>query len=127
MDINAVTERIIGAAIEVHRELGPGLLESAYEECLARELALRSIPFERQKPVPLIYKGSPVATGFRLDFIVQGLVAVELKAVEEILPIHEAQVLTYLKLTGLPLALLLNFNVRILPKGIRRLVLNLEE
>ena len=127
MDINTVTERILGAAIEVHRELGPGLLESAYEECLATELALRGIRFERQKPVPLLYKGSKIGLGFRLDLVVEDLVAVELKAVDAILPIHEAQVLTYLKLTGLQVALLLNFNVKLLPKGIRRLVLNLEE
>jgi GxxExxY protein len=127
MDTNAVTEKVIGAAIEVHRALGPGLLESAYEECLAAELALRGIRFERQKPVPLLYKGSNIGLGFRLDLVVEDAVAVELKAVDQILPIHEAQVLTYLKLTGLQVALLLNFNVKLLPNGIRRLVLNLEE
>ena len=125
--VDAITERVIGAAIEVHRELGPGLLEAAYEECLARELVLRDIPFERQKPVPLTYKGSRVDVDFRLDFLVGGLVVVELKAVEAIQPIHEAQVITYLKLAQLQVALLINFNTRILKNGIHRLVLGLEE
>jgi len=125
--VDAITERVIGAAIEVHQELGPGLLEAAYEECLAREFVLRDIPFERQKPVPLTYKGSHVDVDFRLDFLVGGLVVVELKAVEAIQPIHEAQVITYLKLARLQVALLINFNTKILKNGIHRLVLGLEE
>jgi len=123
VELNQITEQVIGAAIEVHRHLGPGLLESAYEECLARELALRQIPFERQKPVPLKYKGVDIDAGFRLDFLVAGQVVVELKAVDSLQPIHDAQVLTYLKLAGLRIALLMNFNTKVLAKGIRRLAL----
>jgi len=122
MHVNEITEQVIGAAIEVHRELGPGLLESTYEECLARELALRQIPFERQRSVPLTYKGAAVDVGFRVDMVVADRVLVELKAVESILPIHEAQVLTYLKLARLHLGLLINFNVKLLTDGVRRLV-----
>ncbi len=122
---NPLSKRIVGAAIEVHRQLGPGLLESAYEECLAYEFNLQNIPFERQKPVPVIYKGTRVDCGFRLDFLVDGLVVVELKAIEAFAPIHMAQVLTYLKLTGCKLGLLLNFNVDLLRKGIQRVVHNL--
>jgi len=125
--INRITEQVIGAAIEVHRQLGPGLLESTYEECLAREFALRHISFERQKAVALTYKGATVDVGFRLDFVVAGEVIVELKAVEALQPIHEAQVLTYLKLTGMGVALVVNFNVQVLRNGIRRVVLNLQE
>ncbi len=98
-DLNMVSGAIIGAAIEGHKHLGPGLLESAYEECLAHEFALRAIAFERQKPVMLQYKGVHVDCGFRLDFLVSGLGVVELKAVDVLAPIHDAQVLTYLKLT----------------------------
>lgn len=127
MAINRITEQVIGAAIEVHRQLGPGLLESTYEECLAREFALRHISFERQKAVALTYKGATVDVGFRLDFVVAGEVIVELKAVEALQPIHEAQVLTYLKLTGMGVALVVNFNVQVLRNGIRRVVLNLQE
>ena len=123
MHINEITEQVIGAAIEVHRQLGPGLLESTYEECLARELALRGIPFERQKPVPLKYKGVDVDAGFRMDFLVAGQVVVELKAVDSLQPIHDAQVLTYPKLTGVRIALLMNFNTKVLAKGIRRIAL----
>lgn len=120
---NQLTKQIIGAAIEVHRALGPGLLESAYEECLAHEMALREIPFERQKPVDVIYKGKVVDCGFRLDFLVDQCVVVELKAVDALAPIHTAQVLTYLKLTGAPVGLLINFNVPKLLDGLKRLVL----
>ena len=126
-DVDRITEQVIGAAIEVHRALGPGLLESAYEECLVRELALRQIPFERQKPIPLTYKDAVIDIGFRLDLIVSGQVVVELKAVDALQPIHEAQVLTYLKLTGKQAALLINFNTQVLRDGIRRLVMNLQE
>jgi GxxExxY protein len=121
-----LSNQIIGAAIEVHKQLGPGLLESAYESCLAHELSLRNIPVERQAPVPVNYKGEYVDCGFRLDLWIDRLVIVELKAVEKILPIHEAQILTYLKLTGCRLGLILNFNVsRLKFGGITRIALNL--
>jgi GxxExxY protein len=118
-----ITSTIIGAAIEVHKTLGPGLLESAYEECLAREFVLRTIPFERQKPLPLVYKDVKLECGYRLDFLVGNRVIVELKAVESIAPVHEAIVLTYLRLSGCRLGLLINFNVAILKDGIRRYAL----
>lgn len=123
MELNRLTEQIIGAAIEVHRALGPGLLESAYEECLCRELALRGIPFERQRPLPVEYKGTKLDCGYRLDLLVAHAVVVELKAVGSIEPIHEAQLLTYLKLGGWKLGLLINFNVPVLKDGIRRRIL----
>jgi GxxExxY protein len=125
MDENALSHEIVGAAIEVHRHLGPGLLESAYEQCLARELAIREIPFERQKPIPVTYKGVALDCGFRLDFLVGGLVVVEVKSVEGLTAVHDAQVLTYLKLTGSKLGILLNFNEQLMAKGIKRVVLNL--
>ena len=109
----------------MHKQLGPGLLESAYEECLAHELVLRHIPFERQKPVGVSYKGLDLDCGFRVDLLVEDLVVVELKAVQDVVPVHEAQLLTYLKLTGCKLGLLLNFNVPLLRQGIKRLALNL--
>ena len=126
MDENTLSHQIIGAAIEVHRQLGPGLLESAYEECLAYELSLRQIAFERQKPVPVVYKQVHLNCGYRLDFLVSGIVIVELKAVDALtFFVHEAQVLTYLKLTRCKLGLLLNFNVPVMRGGIKRLVLGL--
>jgi GxxExxY protein len=125
MDENRLSGQIIGAAIEVHRHLGPGLLESAYEECLAYELLQRSIPFERQRSVSVQYKDVRLDCGFRVDLLVSRLVVVELKAVDKLMPIHRAQVLTYLKLTGCKLGLLLNFNVPVMREGIKRLVLNL--
>lgn len=121
--LNIITEQIIGAAIEVHRALGPGLLESAYEECLSHELALRGIPFERQRPLPVEYKGVKLDCGYRLDLLVNGLVVIEIKAVESLQRIHEAQLLTYLKIGGWKLGLLINFNVPILKDGIRRRIL----
>jgi len=127
MDINKLTQETIGAAIEVHRALGPGLLESAYEECLCRELTIRNISFEHQKPLPLEYKGFKLECGYRIDLLVAGTVVVEVKAVEVLLPIHEAQLLTYLKLGGWKPGLLINFNVPVLKQGIKRLVLGLEE
>lgn len=127
MDINELTQETIGDAIEVHRALGPGLLESAYEECLCRELTIRNISFERQKPLPLEYKGFKLECGYRIDLLVARTVVVEVKAVEGLLPIHEAQLLTYLKLGGWKLGLLINFNVPVLKQGIKRLVLGLEE
>ncbi len=123
MPDNNLTHTIIGAAIEVHRLLGPGLLESAYEECLAREFVLRGIPFERQKAAPVVYKDVKLECGYRLDFLVDGKVVVELKAVECFAPDHEAIVLTYLRLSGCKLGLLVNINVPILKDGIRRYAL----
>ena len=125
MHENELSRKIIGAAIEVHKQLGPGLLESTYEECLAYEFLQREIPFERQKPLPVIYKEVRLDAGFRADFLVGGLVIVELKAVDRLAKIHEAQVLTYLKLTHCKLGLLINFNVPLLKDGVRRLVLGL--
>jgi len=125
MHENEISKQVIGAAIEVHRQLGPGLLESTYETCLAHELTLRELPFMRQKPVPVIYKSVTLDAGFRVDLLVADKVVVELKAVETLLPVHKAQVLTYLKLTGCKLGLLINFNVPVLKNGIKRLVLNL--
>jgi GxxExxY protein len=119
-----ISKEIIGAAIEVHRHLGPGLLESAYEECLCHELALQGVPFERQKPLAIHYKGKDLDCGFRLDVVVSDLVILELKAVEKIDPIHVAQLLTYLKLSNLKLGLLINFNGSVLKDGIRRIVNN---
>lgn len=118
-----LTERIIGAAIEVHRALGPGLLESICQACLAHELALRSIAFEKEKPLPIEYKGLKLGCGYRLDFVVDGKVVVELKAVDSIHDVHRAQLLTYLKLTGCKVGLILNFNEAVLKNGIERLVL----
>jgi GxxExxY protein len=126
-DINRVTQAIIGAAIEVHRSLGPGLLESAYQQCLCRELKMRGITFERERALPLEYKGIRLECGYRLDLLVSGLVVVEVKSVEELAPIHEAQLLTYLRLDGWNVDLLINFNVSTLKQGIRRKVLNLIE
>jgi GxxExxY protein len=119
---NGLTEIIIGAAIEVHRALGPGLLESAYEECLAYELSVANIFFERQVSLPVRYKSVALDCGYRLDFLVEKTVVLELKAVEVVHSIYEAQVLTYLRLGGWPIGLLINFNVPVLTKGIKRLV-----
>ncbi|MFZ2361443.1 MAG: GxxExxY protein [Anaerolineae bacterium] len=118
--LNRLTAMIIGAAIEVHRYLGPGLLESAYELCLLYELERLGLRVERQKGLPLVYKEIGLEIGYRVDLLVEGLIVVEIKAVENILPVHEAQVLTYLKLSGCPLGLLLNFNVPLMKDGIRR-------
>ena len=119
----ALTENIIGAAMEVHRALGPGLLESVYQACLAREFALRSLSFEQEIPLPVIYKDVRLDCGYRLDFLVNDKVVVELKAVEQMLPVYEAQLLTYLRLTGCKVGLLMNFNVPVLKDGIVRRVL----
>jgi GxxExxY protein len=118
-----LTGQIIGAAIEVHRELGPGLLESAYQACLTQELSFQGLSFEQEKPLPVKYKGIQVDCGYRLDFVVAGKVVVELKAVDAIHKVHEAQLLTYLKLTGCRVGLLINFNVPVLKDGIKRMVL----
>ena len=120
--INELSGIVIGAAIEVHKVLGPGLLESAYETCLCHELQLRNIIFERQKPLPVIYKGDSLNCGYRLDVVVQGMLVLEVKACDRIEPIHQAQLLTYLKLSGLSLGLLLNFNVPVMRDGIVRVV-----
>jgi len=120
-----LSKEIIGSAIEVHRHLGPGLLESAYEECLSKELAIRDIVFERQKPLAVVYKGITLDCGYKLDIVVEDKVILELKSVNKIESIHEAQLLTYLKLSGLKLGILINFNVPILKEGIKRIVNNL--
>ena len=120
---NRISYKIIGAAIEVHKALGPGLPESAYEECLAREFSLQEISFERQKQLPLEYKGLKLDCGYRIDFLVDRSVIVELKAVESVLPIHEARLLTYLKLMNLRLGLLINFNIPVFKDGIKRIIL----
>lgn len=117
-----LTHEIIGAAIEVHRVLGPGLLETAYEECLARELNIRGIPFERQKPLPLVYKDVKLECGYRVDLLIDGRVVLELKAVDALAPIHEAIVLTYLRLSGCKIGLLINFHTTVVKDGIKRLV-----
>jgi len=127
MKINEVSQAVIGAAIEVHRTLGPGLLESAYEECIAKEFTLRRIPFERQKALPVEYKGVILDCGYRLDFLVAEMVVVEVKALDALVPLHEAQLLTYMRLGGWKVGLLINFHVTLLKKGIKRLVLGLEE
>jgi GxxExxY protein len=118
-----LTEQIIGAAIEVHKQLGPGLLESAYEECLCHELHLREIPFRRQVPVPVTYKGVNLDCGYRLDLLVDETVIVESKCVDQFNSVHEAQLITYLRLTGKRVGLIINFNVAVLSRGIMRKVL----
>ena len=118
-----ISAMVIGAAIEVHRVLGPGLLESAYEECLCHELSLRGIAFERQLALPVDYKGVRLNCGYRLDIVLPGKLVIEIKAAEALAPIHDAQLLTYLKLSGIRTGLLLNFNVPLLRDGIRRLVI----
>ena len=118
-----LTNSIISSAIEVHRSLGPGLLESAYEECFCHELHLRNISFERQKSLPLEYKGIKLDCGYRMDIVVENKVVVELKCADKILPVHEAQLLTYLKLSKCKVGLIINFYTEVLKKGIKRLVL----
>ncbi len=118
------TERVIGLAITVHRHLGPGLLESVYEEALCFELAATAIPFARQVPVPVIYRGQQIAAGFRADLIVDDALLVEIKSVASLAPLHDAQTLTYLRMSGLAVGLLLNFNVPRLKDGLRRFVLS---
>jgi GxxExxY protein len=125
MEYNELSGLIIGAAIEVHRQVGPGLLESVYEECLAWELTEQHIPFERQKVIPLVYKGVTLQSDLRVDLLVNNMIIVELKSVDKLIPIHEAQVLTYLRMTGCKLGLLMNFNVHVLTQGIKRLANNL--
>ena len=119
---NDLSNQVIGAAIEVHRHLGPGLLESAYQKCLCHELWLRGVPFEDEVPLPIVYKNEALDCAYRMDLLVGGLVIVELKAVEHLEAIHAAQLLTYLKLQKLWLGLLINFNVPFLKNGIKRMV-----
>jgi len=118
--LNELSGKVIGACIEIHRELGPGLLESAYEECLAYELSKAGLRFERQRALPVRYKEVQLDCGYRLNFVVEGVLILELKAVMELHPIHEAQLLTYLKLDKKPLGLLINFNVPALKQGVKR-------
>ena len=127
MDINKLNSKIIGAAIEVHKALGPGLLESAYEECMCHELAFRGLSLERQKPLSVVYKGKRLDCGYRLDIVIANAIILELKSYEKIEPIHKAQLLTYLKLSGLSLGLLLNFNVPVMRDGIVRIVNEFKE
>ena len=127
MELNQITEGIIGAAIEVHKRLGPGLLESSYRRCMCRELTLRGIPFECEKPLPIEYKGEILDCGYRIDLLVMGKVVVELKSIAKLEKIHEAQLLTYMKLGGWQVGLLINFNVPVLKDGLKRRVLNLPE
>jgi GxxExxY protein len=122
MTDNELTHEIIGAAIEVHKNLGPGLLESTHEECLCHELSQRGIPFERQKPIPVVYKGVKLDCGYRPDLLVADRVILELKSVETLAPIHDSIMITYLKLSGHRIGLLMSFNVQILKEGIKRLV-----
>ncbi|MGH9492445.1 MAG: GxxExxY protein [Terriglobales bacterium] len=127
MKPNQVTDKVIGAAIKIHRKLGPGLLESAYEACLAYELEQLGLRVERQKPVPLVYEAVKLDCGFRADLVVEGLVAVEPKCKEQLYPVDEAQLLSHLRLLKLPVGLLINFHVTVLKDGIRRLVNNYRE
>jgi GxxExxY protein len=120
-EIDSLTSNIIGAAIEVHRALGPGLLESAYEACLIHELCLRRLKVEHQKPLPIFYKDVVLDCGYRLDLVVENTVIVEVKSVSCIIPVHEAQLLSYLKMSDYDVGLLINFNVRMLKEGLRRM------
>ena len=119
---NELTHAVIGMAIEVHRELGPGLLESAYEECLAHELLQSTVKFARQKPIPVTYKGLELDCGYRIDLLVEDQLVIELKSVEELIPLFDAQVLTYMKLPDKSIGLLINFNVPVLKSGLKRFV-----
>jgi len=117
-----LTHEIIGAAIAIHKEIGPGLLEAVYEECLAHEFAARDLPFERQKPIPVVYKGAKLDCGYRADLVVAGRVIVEVKAIAALAPIHEAIMLTYIRLSGCKIGLLINFHSAVLKEGIKRYV-----
>jgi len=120
--LDSITRRIIGAAIEVHRRLGPGLLESAYESCLAFELRQMNLKVETQKPLPVVYRDVKLDCGYRLDLVVEDAVVVEIKAVDQLAPIHDAQLLSYLRLSGMRVGLLINFHVRVLKNGLKRIV-----
>lgn len=123
MEFDPYSREIIGCAIEVHRLLGPGLLESAYEECLLYELINKGLKVERQKPVPVVYKSIRLDCGYRIDLLVENSVIIELKSVENLIPVHEAQILTYMRFAGIKTGLLINFNVTVLKNGLRRFVL----
>lgn len=123
MEFDKLSNRVIGCAIEVHRHLGPGLLESTYEQCLAHELRIANMPFKLQYPLPVEYKGIKLDCGYRIDLLIDNSLIIELKAVEKILPIHQAQLLTYMKLSGISIGLLMNFNVEYIKNGIKRMVL----
>ena len=123
MEFDGLSTRVIGCAIEVHRQLGPGLLESAYRRCLAHELQAAALGFEAERQMPVHYKGIDLECGFRIDLLVENALVVELKAVDRLLPIHDAQVLTYLRMAKLKVGLLINFQTRVLRDGIRRFVL----
>ena len=122
-----VTDKIIGAAIEIHRVLGPGLLDSAYEECVCYELSQRGLQFKRQVPLPVTYKGIKLACGYKMDLLVDDLVIVELKTVETLLTVHSAQLLSYLRLSGKPVGLLINFHTPLLKSGLKRIVNHFSE
>ena len=123
MEFDALSNRVIGCALEVHRNLGPGLLESTYEQCLAHEFRMADMPFKLQYPLPVEYKGMKLDCGYRIDLLVDDSLIVELKSVDRLLPIHQAQLLTYMKLSGISIGLLINFNVEYLKQGIKRMVL----
>lgn len=123
MEFDDLSKKVIGCAIEVHRELGPGLLESTYEHCFARELALNEIEFERQKALPVTYKGIKLDCGYRIDLLINRQIVVELKSVRALTPVDEAQILTYMKLSDIRIGLLINFNVALLKQGLKRFVL----
>jgi GxxExxY protein len=127
MDINKLSNQVIGLAIDTHKELGPGLLESAYEMCFCHELSTAGIVFERQKNMPVHYKGLKIDCGYKIDILVESAIVIELKVVERLLPLHEAQLLTYMNLGDWKLGFLMNFNVSMLKNGIRRRVLNFYE
>ncbi len=122
-ELNDISYKIIGAAYEVHKHLGPGLLESTYEVCFASELNEAGLKVDIQKPLPVVYKNIKLDAGYRIDLLVENEIIIELKSVDEIAPIHEAQLLTYMKLSGKRLGLLINFNVKDLKKGIKRMIL----
>jgi GxxExxY protein len=121
--LNRITSSIIGAAIDVHRALGPGLLESSYQGCLAYELSTRGVTYTREQAIPIVYKAHKVPCGYRADLIVEGCIIVEVKAVDKLVPLHRAQLMTYLRLTGIGTGLIINFNVPVLTTGIRRILL----
>ena len=123
MEFDELSNKVIGCAIEVHRNLGPGLLESTYEQCLAYEFKIEGMPFNLQYPLPVEYKGIKLDCGYRIDLLVANSLIVELKSVENVLPIHQAQLLTYMKLSGIKIGLLMNFNVKYMKDGIKRMVL----
>lgn len=123
MIFDELSKRVIGCALEVHKNLGPGLLEPTYEQCLAHELKCAGIPFMLQHPLPVNYNGIKLDCGYRVDLFVDNKIIVELKSVDKVLPIHQAQLLTYMKLAGVKIGLLMNFNVRFMREGIKRLVL----